>query len=465
MESRQPYSHSIFFQSNHFNPQNSPQMQQRKKSREESRSISESFSEGTSKFFNSVIAKKNDLFHDIGKQITTSFPLSHSGGVPTTVLDNPQPPVTTNVRRTSDEQHVSSCSPNVVNKAPGVRRFSSSSSSRDENYPVIPPPRPPLPIRRPSIDDMREKERVIKRTNTLPANSYYDFAASFETKSKPEDSSLPLNGINTSSNKHFRRKSAGIDNDDSIIGAAGDENCTSSDAIVCLTDTLFKSDINEITAQMMVEAMNKSRCRQSEIGRPDQHARSNKIDTSHVVIDGSDSKHKNNMCETVKGVEHKQVNSHSYQEKSTDNLDMIDNGDDGKENSGRYPKLTSTKRRSSTVDEMLFDNYVETTIDPESVFVPKELPANLMSFDSSNIPKVKKSTHHPSGQTDKGKNSSGSVESSDLEYGRESVHRSVSIGSYKSWSSNYSIDTQPDDVTMECMDFMKKFVDDIFTLE
>ena len=58
-----------------------------------------------------------------------------------------------------------------------------------------------------------------------------------------------------------------------------------------------------------------------------------------------------------------------------------------------------------------------------------------------------------------------SVESSDVEYGGVSVHRSASMGSDKSWSSNYSLDSQPDEVTLECMEFMKKFVEKVFTVE
>lgn len=149
----------------------------------------------------------------------------------------------------------------------------------------------------------------------------------------------------------------------------------------------------------------------------------------------------------------------------------------------RAGKLTTLKRRSSTVDEMLFDDYVA----PEESYVPNrqapdgaladsdagsELLGDLMSFDD----KDRESTGVDNGpiprdsSVDSSDNEFGgkryyynSVDSSDAEFGGVvPFHRTSSMGSEKSYSSMYSVDSQPDELTLECMDFMKGYVDKIF---
>ncbi|KAK3085349.1 hypothetical protein FSP39_001918 [Pinctada imbricata] len=151
------------------------------------------------------------------------------------------------------------------------------------------------------------------------------------------------------------------------------------------------------------------------------------------------------------------------------------------------PKL---KRRSSTVDEMLFDDYVpppeEEDYNDESrdevgtedinfnrrkIMLPM---GDLISFDDDvdDSRKLKKispiKTHNPSISSAEspdyeGSNIHASVDStSESEFGGYRLQRSCSFGSENSWSSSYSIDSQPDELTLECMEFMKQFVDKIF---
>ena len=159
---------------------------------------------------------------------------------------------------------------------------------------------------------------------------------------------------------------------------------------------------------------------------------------------------------------------------------------------------------------MLFDDYVEPEIGQVDVVLSasENLPQDLISFDqeaaaaaaaaaaasaaaadddyNDNEAASKVSPHNSDSSMDSNGEAGGgggggeggegegrpnqlytstSVESSDVEYGGVSVHRSASMGSDKSWSSNYSLDSQPDEVTLECMEFMKKFVEKVFTVQ
>ena len=159
----------------------------------------------------------------------------------------------------------------------------------------------------------------------------------------------------------------------------------------------------------------------------------------------------------------------------------------------KAPKFAASKRRSSTVDEMLFDDYVEPEPEPkpepepatdDSVFTKRKtlLPmGDLISFDEPELedfhPRQKGNRRHIKDKSESGGereyasvSSVGSselefqtsVDSSDLEYGGDNIRKVGSMGSDKSWSSNYSLDSQPDDLTLECMGFMKVFVEKIF---
>ncbi|XP_053401572.1 uncharacterized protein LOC123549194 [Mercenaria mercenaria] len=164
----------------------------------------------------------------------------------------------------------------------------------------------------------------------------------------------------------------------------------------------------------------------------------------------------------------------------------------------KAPSLATIKRRSSTVDEMLFDDYVEPEKEPEpeqtvepEVAVNKRktlLPmGDLISFDEPELedfhPKQVVNVRNSGGRENSGEksfpsvssvdsseavfdehglNNQTSVDSSEPEY--EHSRRLDSMGSPKSWSSDYSLDSQPDDLTVECMGFMKQFVAKVFSL-
>lgn len=175
----------------------------------------------------------------------------------------------------------------------------------------------------------------------------------------------------------------------------------------------------------------------------------------------------------------------------------IESGDNSSvEERGKAPTLASTKRRSSTVDEMLFDDYVEPEPEPEPLpSVEPEIISNkrktllpmadLISFDEPELedfhpkqvvnarnwrgsdrsgdksfPSVSSVDSYEGVFDEKGLTNQTSVDSSEPEY--ERTRRLGSMGSTRSWSSDYSLDSQPDDLTIECMGFMKQFVDKIF---
>lgn len=163
----------------------------------------------------------------------------------------------------------------------------------------------------------------------------------------------------------------------------------------------------------------------------------------------------------------------------------------------RAPTLASIKRRSSTVDEMLFDDYVE----PNPEMAPDKKPVednvfnkrktlhpmtDLISFDEPeledfhpkqviNVRNSKSSeqsldkslpcsvssidSSEPAVFDEQAVNNQTSIESSEPEFDRENHSRLDSAGSY---TSSYSLESQPDDLTLECMGFMKLFVEKIF---
>ncbi|XP_033754212.1 uncharacterized protein LOC117337363 [Pecten maximus] len=178
----------------------------------------------------------------------------------------------------------------------------------------------------------------------------------------------------------------------------------------------------------------------------------------------------------------------------------------------RAPKFTTTKRRSSTVDEMLFDDYVPqpeeiehndevadqvgALVEPDSKSSNRRslIPlGDLMSFDDDQESEKDLSNHRQKIEATSvdrntqdvstkqvsldqsvssiessdwgGYDQQTSVDSSENDFGGYQVrHRTGSMGSENSWSSSYSIESQPDDITLECMSFMKQFVEKIFNV-
>lgn len=181
----------------------------------------------------------------------------------------------------------------------------------------------------------------------------------------------------------------------------------------------------------------------------------------------------------------KKVNNADVDPTQKPNINGIAENENSNDSNGvkKPPKL---KRRSSTIDEMLFDDYVAPVEEEkdESVdeshdtvaedLIPKRktiaLMADLISFDDTepdeneNLSPRKRSPYSSVSST----NSSdinyfpGSMDSSETEYGDYQIQRSESMGSENSWTSSYSVDSQPDDLTLECMEFMKHFVEMIF---
>ena len=182
----------------------------------------------------------------------------------------------------------------------------------------------------------------------------------------------------------------------------------------------------------------------------------------------------------------KKVNNADVDPTRKPNVNGIAENENSDDSNGvkKPPKL---KRRSSTVDEMLFDDYVapaeeekdervEESRDTVSEdLIPKTrktiaVMRDLISFDDTepdeneNLSPRKRSPHSSVSST----NSSdinyfpGSMDSSETEYGDYQIQRSESMGSENSWTSSYSVDSQPDDLTLECIEFMKHFVEMIF---
>ncbi|KAL8603068.1 hypothetical protein ACOMHN_015633 [Nucella lapillus] len=414
----------------------------RSRTREERRSFSESLADGTSKFFSSVIAKKNGLFSDISKQIETTF----SGS------------------RDSEG---------------GGRR-----SSRDETPPGTPPPRPPPPRKPPKVQEMREKEKIIKRMSSMPAYPRSDSMSSGgSTSSRHSDRQLSMNGMNISFDEPLYSR-----HDDVAVAAPSSESRggeSLADAAQFFSETQFKSDIDESTARMM-EAMNLSDPGKT---RPETEEEEEE-DEGSAEATSSPASDTGSSIQSERFVTRPQpppkpdptpapkpdVATTTPTTNTTTTTTTTDPN-----SKPRAPKFTITKRRSSTVDEMLFDDYVEPEDGPaDTVFTSENLPQDLMSFDPESPAasgSAKASPHPSQSSVDSVEASEGftsntnplyastSVESSDVEYGGTSVHRSASVGSDKSWSSTYSLDSQPDEVTLECMEFMKSFVDKVFSLQ
>ena len=186
------------------------------------------------------------------------------------------------------------------------------------------------------------------------------------------------------------------------------------------------------------------------------------------------------------------MSSSGHSSDSEQKIKTVEDKEIGTVEREKAPKFAASKRRSSTVDEMLFDDYVEPEPEPEPEPAPEDdtvftkrktlLPmGDLISFDEPELedfhPKQKVNRRNDKEKTNSGGekeyasvSSVGSselefqtsVDSSDMEFGGDNIRKLGSMGSDKSWSSNYSLDSQPDDLTMECMGFMKLFVEKIF---
>ncbi|XP_005095667.1 uncharacterized protein LOC101855939 [Aplysia californica] len=460
-----------------------------RRTREERRSLSESLADGTSKFFSSMVAKKNGLFSDISSKIENTFA-----------------PKTDTISNSTGSD--GSTSPPMTPPAPNT-----------------PPPRPPPPKRLPSMGSSREKENnVMKRMASMPTYTRSD--------SRPEYGVDTSVSGPTSQRSNHRRESAGNNGREERFSMNGmnisfDEPIYNQREPETMKNSSITATAPHAKASEPVESGNQQRIRHvsgssSSSGstripsQPKPAPRTQKQDTKHQATPAS-SASKASKSAGLPGEDYGQgygptsSSSDEWGERkkrpgdanataaatrksdarrssrdssrgsvssgrdekaypSSDSGASANESGDGSGSGGgggsvgtrkKAPKFTTTKRRSSTVDEMLFDDYVEPEVD--SVIPVEAPPENLMSFE----PDLTETTQSPNGSSDDGASNGPlraetSVDSSDAEYGGTTMHRSASVGSDKSWSSNYSLDSQPDDVTLECMEFMKSFVDKVF---
>ena len=420
------------------------------RSREDRKSLSESFVDGTSKFFSSMVAKKNGLISDLSNKIETTF------------------------ANKSDRASSSAGS-----------EGSASPPTSPQPVPNTPPPRPPPPPRRqPSIEAIKQARSSMKRMTSVPAYPSSGRGSQQSRDQTPErqgrdrrqqdaDDKFSVNGMNISFDepiyskpdestppKPLPRKAFGPrDSDPSPGREPGREtNRRSSREDSSTVTPPYKSNhSSESAAITTAPTPSQSTCTSS----------SNPVTSSSTAA--------------VNSTRTKDVHPSRENNRSGAAKDQGSNVAEGygevvspestpaapRPHSGKAPKFTATTRRSSTVDEMLFDDYVAPEEDPVTNHGPEDIPDNLISFE----PDTELATCSPSssssdidtGATGKRRPKAGaSVDSSDVEFGGAVIHRSASLGSDKSWSSNYSVDSQPDDLTLECMEFMKAFVDKIF---
>lgn len=434
------------------NSRQSPHPQPR--TREERRSLSEfteSLADGTSKFFSSVIAKKNGLISDLSKQIETTFASKDMsmdsgsgkrGSVDTTgqqesmdygekgsVDYGSKGSMDYGSKGRMDYSKRESMDYNRGSMDQGMR--GSLDYGRDGTPPGTPPPRPPPPRKPPSVQEMREKEKIIKRMASMPAYSRTDTAGS-DASGRPVDRQLSMNGMNISFDEPLYNRNS-VQSTEKV----GEESVQdTSNQHFFPSDQQYSGDVQNVERNMNEMTVNER----------------------NKVVKEQESKKQEINKMPPSPPEVNQIKP-SAPEATTDA-------------NKRAPKFTTTKRRSSTVDEMLFDDYVEPEVEADTVFSAENLPPDLMSFEQEADTAAKKKSPRPSqssvnstGESKPNLYASTSVESSDVEYGGESVPRSASKDSEKSWTSTYSIDSQPDDITLECMEFMKKFVEKVFSAD
>lgn len=351
---------------------------------DERSSLSSSIAGGTSRFFNSVIAKKNGLFSDLSNKFES---------VGTFMKNSP-----------SDS---------------GRSRSSSTSSGGDS----------PTVSRHPPIGKLKGKSRK-DRENV--ANKYsssstsHDSAPRYGSQVTSTDSAPLYGSQQTGSSSGYSDSSA-------------DDRSPVPNVNMSFDEPLYSPTGKKFSSVNKMEADRKcSDSRNGDLATRDQ----NRSNSPKLCNGGSDH----------------------------------DSGDNTERK--RAPKFTTTKRRSSTVDEMLFDDYVEPDETVElSEEARRKVGSDLINFEEDHAEKKRtlitavKTSPFPSISSMDSSDYSGqsfnqtSMDSSDGEFGGiVQFHRSGSMGSENSWSSTYSIDSQPDDLTLECMEFMKKFVEKIFSV-
>ncbi|KAL3858732.1 hypothetical protein ACJMK2_008990, partial [Sinanodonta woodiana] len=361
---------------------------------EEQRSqVSSSFSEGTSRFFSSMIAKKNGLLHDLSSKFE-------------------------------------SVGASLMKSSPSSSSSSSSYSSGEED---------PMTFKQSSLQHSTDLTgtKTYKERDSVAAKLTSDARVSGHLKKHQSSSDYSDN--NTSEESHLPTG----------VNISFDEPLYSPSKISYLSNlAIIDKSLPTVTSLQAERG----------ITLPD-------LSQTPTVSQGSN--------------------------KSQEAVTMADPGqqngaDTALSTDRRAPKFTVAKRRSSTVDEMLFDDYVEPEPEPEPTLADEAVTkkktllhmGDLISFDEPELedfhPRTRDSKEKislpsvsslDSSEVEFGTSSYNqtSVDSSDVEFGGIPFHRTGSPGSEKSWSSSFSTDSQPDDLTLDCMSFMKQFVEKIFT--
>ncbi|GFO47112.1 hypothetical protein PoB_007361700 [Plakobranchus ocellatus] len=412
----------------HQSGQESPRYMNR--SREDRKSLSESFVDGTSKFFSSMVAKKNGLISDLSNKIETTFS-------------------TKSDRASSSAGSEGSVSP---------------PASPQQPIPNTPPPRPPPPPRRqPSIEAIKQARSSMKRMTSVPAYPAGKGGSAQSRRDSTEhgrkekgqqegNDKFSVNGMNISFDEPIYNKPEEPPVPKPLprkaFGPRGAEYSPGREPV------RHSDDKNSTSA-----SSNKS--------NNTFDSNTNSRSTKRNPFNTSENSYSNDPDFSIENDPNSLADSRP--EVTKDSGEVVSPEADVTRSSNRAPKFTTTTRRSSTVDEMLFDDYVPPEEDPVSIPAAGVIPDNLISFEPDSeiaSPSSSCSDIDTGGMgihSDSRKPRTGvSVDSSDAEFGGVVINRSGSLGSEKSWSSNYSLDSQPDDVTLECMEFMKAFVDKIF---
>lgn len=381
---------------------------------DEGKSLSSSFSEGTSKFFTSMVAKKNGLINNLSSKLENVMKTSSSP-------------------EDSDSESVSPA------QTPSSNHSSYSNGSRNlkgEDFSTQP------------FRSKKKTERIgILRRHS--SSGYSDSSGNDEVAAGSISFDEPL--YSPTSKSTFKYDSNG--------------------------DTIQKSDCIGMKKVNNAEQANIF----SNTGKNESDSKTKptlpKLDNEEVLPLNKSAGEKDNESEEVR----KSKVSPMEKSENESNVDVA----------SEYRRAPKMKRRSSTVDEMLFDDYVPPEELKEDKTMDKSEDVNsnskrktlvpmgdLISFDDdpetdpANRRKVPLGNDKfspftsvssiDSSEYSVGNNHNGNDSTSESEYGGCPIKRSYSLGSEHSWSSSFSIDSQPDEQTLECMEFMKTFIDQIF---
>lgn len=407
-----------------------------------------------------MVAKKNGLFNDLSSKIENTF--------------------TTKADAMTNSTEEPAASPPTTPAAPAT-----------------PPPRPPPPKRLPSMGSSREKENMMKRMASMPAytrtNSKPDCIpdsnrSQFRNqKSGASEERFSVNGMNVSFDEPIYNKRESVPSQPVTDIPVSEDSCqdphnqTARQAAGSVSAasqprpaprsqksgsemtpaTAQSSDLSQPMNEQSQQRVCSQGCNQplssSELTSA---GRQNDTNKSTHVQKGRQQPANNNSIVHGRSVSVDQGGFNMNADRKSTTNSITSDRKENHSNKQKAPKFTTTKRRSSTVDEILFDDYVEPEVD--EVICRDEPPENLISFEPDSELDHKGSSSDSSPEGNDRVRAGTSVDSSDAEYGGAQLQRSASVGSEKSWSSNYSVDSQPDDVTLECMEFMKSFVDKVF---